>query len=335
METLERSGHWPQGDGLLPEAAYPARPGAPQRPGYGAQPAYGYGAVAGHGGTPPGWHPDPWRLAALRWWDGTAWTGHTSAPTAAPQPTWAGHPSAPMVAPQPVPRKRREPLEKLALPALIAGIVGLFPVAIVLGAVSHRRIRRARLRPAGDGLAIAGIVLGITWLVIGALVAAAALGGSGGSTSREQPAFSSTSTAPAGAAAPEASPKVTGEVKRALATFDLAYARGETNEICEGLFTAELSAMYRTNYGSCKVVWDHGRRLHLRVNSVRAGATSSYASATAVDKTGTKYTFALHLGRRLVHRQHHARAAARAPLTSAPVPISRSRPPATRVSPSP
>lgn len=25
--------------------------------------------------VPPGWYPDPWRQAALRWWDGTAWTG--------------------------------------------------------------------------------------------------------------------------------------------------------------------------------------------------------------------------------------------------------------------
>jgi hypothetical protein len=24
------------------------------------------------------WHPDPWRVARLRWWDGTEWTGHTA-----------------------------------------------------------------------------------------------------------------------------------------------------------------------------------------------------------------------------------------------------------------
>ncbi len=25
--------------------------------------------------TPPGWYPDPWRMAPWRWWDGTSWTG--------------------------------------------------------------------------------------------------------------------------------------------------------------------------------------------------------------------------------------------------------------------
>lgn len=28
----------------------------------------------------PGWHPDPWGIASLRWWDGTGWTGHVSGP---------------------------------------------------------------------------------------------------------------------------------------------------------------------------------------------------------------------------------------------------------------
>jgi hypothetical protein len=29
-------------------------------------------------GPPPGWYDDPWRQTRLRYWDGTAWTGHTA-----------------------------------------------------------------------------------------------------------------------------------------------------------------------------------------------------------------------------------------------------------------
>ena len=32
--------------------------------------------------VPAGWHPDPWGLAAVRWWDGSGWTGHVSGPSA-------------------------------------------------------------------------------------------------------------------------------------------------------------------------------------------------------------------------------------------------------------
>jgi RsiW-degrading membrane proteinase PrsW (M82 family) len=32
----------------------------------------------------PGWYPDPWRVAAFRWWDGRVWTPHAVSPTPAP-----------------------------------------------------------------------------------------------------------------------------------------------------------------------------------------------------------------------------------------------------------
>ncbi|MFD7444997.1 DUF2510 domain-containing protein [Streptomyces sp. NPDC059909] len=47
--------------------------------------------------TPPGWYPDPGIPATERWWDGTAWTGHTrpvAAPTAALVPGPGGGPGA-------------------------------------------------------------------------------------------------------------------------------------------------------------------------------------------------------------------------------------------------
>jgi uncharacterized RDD family membrane protein YckC len=47
------------------------------RPGLAATAAQGAGP--GTQRTPAGWYPDPQGVARLRYWDGTTWTGHTSA----------------------------------------------------------------------------------------------------------------------------------------------------------------------------------------------------------------------------------------------------------------
>ena len=55
----------------------PAAPSAPESP-----PAAGMPATA-----PPGWHPDPWAAASLRYWDGNQWTGHVAGLPGGPNST--------------------------------------------------------------------------------------------------------------------------------------------------------------------------------------------------------------------------------------------------------
>lgn len=46
-------------------------------------------------GVPAGWYPDPWGAAALRFWDGAAWTGYVSGHPARPSTGDAGPGDAP------------------------------------------------------------------------------------------------------------------------------------------------------------------------------------------------------------------------------------------------
>ncbi len=82
------------------------------------------------------------------------------------------YPDQPFYAPgwQP-PRPRQEPL---AVAALVTGVLGLGPVAVVLGAVGLHRVR-ARARR-GRGLALAGLVLGIVGTLAWAALAAVTVG---------------------------------------------------------------------------------------------------------------------------------------------------------------
>ena len=62
----------PQAQYAQPVAQYAQSGGQAQHP-----QAQG-GAQTGNAQMPPGWYPDPWQIARVRWWDGYAWTAYTS-----------------------------------------------------------------------------------------------------------------------------------------------------------------------------------------------------------------------------------------------------------------
>jgi hypothetical protein len=58
---------------VRPQPATPIQPVQHPQQQQQAQPVH-----QGAPSTPPGWYPDPWRVARVRWWDGYSWTSYTS-----------------------------------------------------------------------------------------------------------------------------------------------------------------------------------------------------------------------------------------------------------------
>jgi hypothetical protein len=156
--------------------------------------------MAGTASWAPGWFRDPTGRHDHRWWDGAAWTGHVAdAGTAShdplPGPTEGSPAPQPPSGPSRLPSTAAGPQgrDPVAVAALAVGI-GALPLAIlpgfglalpiaaiVLGVIGRSRIRMSGR--AGDGHAIAGLVLGIVGLLVALAVSAFAvvlLSGSGG-----------------------------------------------------------------------------------------------------------------------------------------------------------
>jgi len=132
---------WTGGPGPVPPGtAVPTGTGAPVQPPMGGTPAYGYG------GAPP--YPS---------------AGGAAYPTG-PSRSYPVYGSGPVAAPR---------TNGLAIASLICSCAGLFflPIipGIVLGFVARSQIRQSRGAQRGDGLAIAGIIIGFGWVVLFAL----------------------------------------------------------------------------------------------------------------------------------------------------------------------
>jgi hypothetical protein len=111
------------------------------------------------GGPPAGWMEDPEDPSHERWWDGDGW-GEQRRPKGTMPPWAAGAPTASVTG----------DLNPLAVASLVASLVwmgGLSSVAaIVLGVLAKQQIGASGGRQRGEGMATAGIVLGIVGIVL-------------------------------------------------------------------------------------------------------------------------------------------------------------------------
>jgi membrane protease YdiL (CAAX protease family) len=104
----------------------------------------GSGPTPGHGA---GWYPDPWRVAAWRWWDGRAWTPSTAAPSGTQPGAVAPAPLSRPVATTPMPGAAPPlegdgPAEVVESPALrrrfgweLLIVLAIFPAPYVINAL--------------------------------------------------------------------------------------------------------------------------------------------------------------------------------------------------------
>jgi Domain of unknown function (DUF4190) len=150
-----------------PGGEVPRQPGHPPLPSYGAPGPAGAGATAQHGsagqpgyGAPPGYGNPP----------GYGGPPPYGQPAYGPPPGYGGQPAYGMPGYGPLPGYGYpRPTNTLAILSLVMAFV-FSPVGLVLGIVARRQIRQTGEQ--GDGLALAGIIIGgiATALAVLALV---------------------------------------------------------------------------------------------------------------------------------------------------------------------
>ncbi len=108
----------------------------------------------------PGWYPDPQQPAQMRYWDGEVWTASVAPPMGGVG--YGGYAPAPAT-------------NGLAIASLVCSLVGFVAcgvpaiVGVVFGHVARRQIRRSGGRQTGEGLALAGLIVG--YIVIAVIAA--------------------------------------------------------------------------------------------------------------------------------------------------------------------
>lgn len=146
-----------------------------------------HAAVPGHRrkgsvNTPAGWYADPLGGHEHRYWDGERWTQHVATAgrtvtdpvggTAAPPPPPTTAPPRPG-SPAPQVETNGKAVASLAI-GLLAGWIPFVAaiIAIVLGVVARREIAASGGKQHGDGLALAGILVGAVGVLLWLLIAA-------------------------------------------------------------------------------------------------------------------------------------------------------------------
>jgi hypothetical protein len=163
--------------GLGAAQPVPAQPIAPA----GAPPAGTVTAVAAASTVSAGWFADPGDASIMRWWDGAQWTQHTAPVAAAPAAAYSPNPSYALTGGSVSGSSASVSYapNTLATASLVVGLVSILlnPIgaasiaAIVMGIVALRRAPSFAPSAARRGSAIAGIVIGIAAIVIGAILA--------------------------------------------------------------------------------------------------------------------------------------------------------------------
>lgn len=106
--------------------------------------------------APAGWYSNPDGSPSKRWWSGTAWTDAVSVD---PSPAMPGSPYGAWF---PVQRKTNG----FAVASLVCSLGGIFTaglsgiLGVVFGFVARSKIRQSNGYETGDGMALAGIIVG-------------------------------------------------------------------------------------------------------------------------------------------------------------------------------